>query len=951
MGTPGRRRRLGGQDMEAQALDEALGHIAGGRPALVLVEGEAGIGKTWLLDNAVANARGRGMQVLAGRGEELERNRPFGLLAKALGCVASSSDPRRRAIAALLASHGSGERGPITVTSDPGLQFRAVDAFSDLVEELALGAPLLIGVDDLQWADPSSLLTLGALSRCLAYPAGIIACFRPAPRVPDLERLVTAWEAAGARHLVVRPLSDHAVTELVAKTVAAEPGPGLLRKITGAAGNPLFITELLAALDQEGLIKTSGRRADVAETSLPPTLRLTILRRLSFLSEDTLRALRAAAILGSTFSLTDLSIAAGRPATDLADSLREAIRARVLHDDHDTLRFRHDLIREAIYADLPASVRRALHRETGQRLGQSGAPALQVAEHLAHGATTGDPEAITWLTRSAREAATTSPQVASDLLERTIALLEPGDPRRNGLLAEQANSLVWAGRAADGLAMCRHLLADQIDPDLAGQVRICLGQALLAHGQVRDALTELERAQDSGVLTGAARAAVQAWVGFTRISLGDLDGAAVAEAQARATASAAGDWQTVTTALAQLATIAELRGDLREALRVIDDAVGLADRSPNRSGHRYPVQLHRGHILLELGRVEEGRAALRTGIRITTELGVRWPVTGYQVYLAFADLIAGEWDDALAELEASLELASETSVTYSSVHASGILALISFHRNDLSRAWQVIQPALEHMDETGGRYRGQWVPWTNALLLEADGRVAEALATLAGVWDQCATNGLALEYPVLGPDLVRLALRVGDRQRVGEVVTAVADIAGRNDVPELTAAALRCRGLAEDDAEILVAAAAAYPHGRRTLNWALTCEDAGTAYLRRGELDRARPMFSHALDTYQRLDAERDLARAESVLREAGVRRGRRHPHAVALAGWDSLTPTEGRVASLVADGLSSPQIGDRLYISRRTVQTHLAHIFVKLDINSRAQLATHVARRQGVRT
>ena len=159
--------RICGREAEIGALGEALGRVAAGGPAIVLVEGEAGIGKTRLLAEVLADARGRGMQVAAGRAEELERTRPFGLLAAALGCARSSADPRRAAIAGLLAAQGAGDQGPITVTSDPGLRFRVVDAFTDLVEELALAGPVVIGLDDLQWADPSSLLTLGALGRRL----------------------------------------------------------------------------------------------------------------------------------------------------------------------------------------------------------------------------------------------------------------------------------------------------------------------------------------------------------------------------------------------------------------------------------------------------------------------------------------------------------------------------------------------------------------------------------------------------------------------------------------------------------------------------------------------------------------------------------------------------------------------------------------------------------------
>jgi predicted ATPase len=168
MGTLAPGPRIHGREAEVRVLGEVLDRVASGRLAVALIEGEAGIGKTRLLEDVIENARARGMRVAIGRAEELERNRPLGMLADAFECVTSSPDPRRAAIAALLATHG-GDRGPITVTSDPGLQFRAVDAFTALAEELALSGPLVIAVDDLQWADRSSLLTLAAFSRCLAY--------------------------------------------------------------------------------------------------------------------------------------------------------------------------------------------------------------------------------------------------------------------------------------------------------------------------------------------------------------------------------------------------------------------------------------------------------------------------------------------------------------------------------------------------------------------------------------------------------------------------------------------------------------------------------------------------------------------------------------------------------------------------------------------------------------
>ena len=948
MGTVAPALRIRGRTAEIAVLAEALDRVASGGSAVVLIEGEAGIGKTRLLDETLQDALGRGMQVAAGRAEELERARPFGLVSGAFGCSRSSPDPRRAAIAELLAVGGGGERGPITVTSDPGLRFRAVDAFTDLAEELALSGPLVIGVDDLQWADPSSLLTLAALSRRLAYlPVALIGCLRPSPRGPELDRLAGALAAAGARHLVLRGLAKDAVTELVAEAVAAVPGRGLLAGISGAAGNPLFVTELLAALAQEDAIEIADGRAEVAETTLPPSLRLTIVRRISFLPDDTLQTLRTASILGTSFTLTDLATVTDRSALELAVALTEAVRAQVLEDDGDQLRFRHDLIRDAIYEDLPLTVRRGLHREAGQRLAQTAAPSLQVAEQLARGARKGGAEAIGWLTKAAREATATSPEVAAGLLERAIGLMSPADPGRDRLLAERASSLLVTGRLADAETACRSLLDRDHDPAAEGPARICLGRALLAGGRPHDALQELERAGESPALSGAERASALGWASIARTWLGDLDGSAAVADQARSAAAAAGDHITTSIAGNSSALVSLLRGQIGKALEIIDDAVRLADQSPGRQGYRFPLHVARGSILVELDELEEARSAFDADRRISEELGVRWHLPAYLNARGAERFIAGEWDDAIAELEASAGLAEETGSTYTLAYALALLSLISLHRNDLSRAAEAASAAVGQL-EAGARYRAQWALWARALVLEADGKIADAHAALAGCWDRCTQLGLTLEYRMLGPDLVRLALARGDRERAREIAAAVAELADENpEISSLAGAALRCRGLAEDDAEILHAAAAAYAQGPRQLDLALACEDAGTAFARQGMTGQARPLLDQAIEIYDRLDAARDLARAEAVLRATGIRRGRRGTRGRPQIGWYSLTPTEHTVADLVAAGLTNPRIGDRLYISPRTVQTHLAHVFAKLDITSRAQLAALVTQHQ----
>lgn len=150
------------------------------------------------------------------------------------------SDRRRAAIAELLTTHGDDDQAPITVTSDAGLQFRAVDACIDLLEELALSGPLVLAMDDLQWADPSSLLTLGAAGRRLAgLPVALVGCFRPTPRIAELDQLVAALHAAGGRQFTLGPLSDPAVQQLAAEIIAAEPGGvGAVRNIDARDPGP-----------------------------------------------------------------------------------------------------------------------------------------------------------------------------------------------------------------------------------------------------------------------------------------------------------------------------------------------------------------------------------------------------------------------------------------------------------------------------------------------------------------------------------------------------------------------------------------------------------------------------------------------------------------------------------------------------------------------------------------
>ena len=390
------------------------------------------------------------------------------------------------------------------------------------------------------------------------------------------------------------------------------------------------------------------------------------------------------------------------PALSLSEALAEAIAAGVLADDGTRLRFRHDLIRDAIYEDLPGSVRLALHREAGQRLADAGAPAAQVAEHLARGAIPGDAGAIEWLTRAAREAATRSPDVAADLLGRAIMLMDPTDPARDRLLAEQAGSLMWAGRVADAERACRAILDRAHDPAADGPARTCLGLALLAGGHPSDAVRELDRAGEAPLLTDAERANALGWASLARLWLGDLDGAASLARRALSAAIAAGDELATSIALGSSSEIAEFQGQLGEACRLIDEALRRADQTPGRQGHRYPLYADRGNILIDLDQLDEATTAIGIGRRICAELGLRGPSSAITWLGGRALFVAGEWDDSIAEFEAGFDLARETGESLNMFIGHAVMAMISLHRNDLPAAGRAAAAAKQHLDGRPG---------------------------------------------------------------------------------------------------------------------------------------------------------------------------------------------------------------------------------------------------------
>ena len=498
-----------------------------------MITGEAGIGKTRVVTEGLDAARQLAVQVFWGAAEELERRRPFGAIADCLHLGGSPLDGRRAAITRLLEEDVGGVDGGWFGTS-PQAEFRVVEALVALVEELSARSPVMVALEDLQWADPSTLLVLQRLGRRVGQlPVLLVGTARPVPRSQELERCLEGLRASGATELPLGPLDEAAATRLVEQLVGAPPGPRFLRQVAGAGGNPLFITELVGALQRDRSIELgSDGTVELISGGIPPSLPLLILHRLSFLAPATLELLRVASVLGASFAVADLAAVVGRPTAGLLGALEEAIAAGILESRGELLGFRHDLIWEALYQDLPAPLRRSLHLDAGRALAAAGAPPEQVAEQLVRGASAGDTQAMDWLRRAAREAAPRAPAVAVELLQRALEFADPTDPGRDGLLAEQAVSLMWSGRLADAEALCRNVLGRGHLPDLDAMLRLCLVQTLLGRGRIQEVLEEVDGAVASPQLSASDRVRFQAFKASALASFGQLEAAAEVAARA-----------------------------------------------------------------------------------------------------------------------------------------------------------------------------------------------------------------------------------------------------------------------------------------------------------------------------------------------------------------------------------------------------------------------------------
>jgi DNA-binding CsgD family transcriptional regulator len=904
-----------------------------GRGVLVLFEGAPGIGKSRLLGAACEAAETLGVQVLRARGGELERDFSYGVVRQLFETrlAACADDDRERLLAgaARLASplFELGGTGSWLARGEDASQSTLHGLFW-LTANIAELGPLLLAVDDVHWCDPPSQRFLSYLARRLeGLPVAVAACART--REPGVDAAVLDALESEPLATVVRPapLSPDAVAQLLRGKLESDPADEFVQTVhASCAGNPFLLNELVHAILAERIEPTASAAARVRELG-PESLSRFVVQRLHRLGPEAEALARAVAILGEEPDPELAAALAGLDPGAAATSAAELARSEVLRP-RGPLAFAHPVLRAAVYADLGEAERERGHERAAELLSESGAPAQRVAAHLLHVQPRARASVVATLREAAQRASDEgAADVARSYLERALA--EPPDVHeRADVLFELGSAELRSGLpGALGHLREAHELVRGEPP--SAEVALALANAHFAEEvDLFEAADGLQRTIEGldpsdAALRQRLEAELIMWARFDN-RLYPMARERLARIADRATEDSLGGRFLMVVVASELGRTGESPDRARELVRrALAGGLLLGDES----WQGYVVAVS---VLMSLDELD-------TAVRLYTELlelarrqGSAFAFAHASSFRGFALLRRGDLPEAEADARAALDATFPLGFTYA--HLAEVLA----ERGELAEAIRTLDlagmPAEHHT-------------WQTACLLDprarlriASGEVAQGLADLLAAGETIESFGIHNpSYSAWRSQAALAMVGLGDRREARRLVGEEIELARRWGAPRPLGVALRAAGLVEggdEGLELLRESVDVLATSQAQLERAKSFTELGAALRRANQRAEARAFLQEGFELARRCGAIVLAERTHAELLATGAR-----PRRLVRSGVESLTPSERRVAQMATEGQTNREIAQALFVTPKTIETHLSHVYRKLGIQARSQL------------
>lgn len=880
-----------------------------GEGSVLLVTGEPGIGKTVLLAAIREQAARRGFAVGHSGADETNQSVPGAAMLIALR---SGSDPLA-------------DRASFEALAEPSMQpLWLAEDVADLLDRRAHRSPVLIVLDDLQWADRLSRFLLGVLpGRSAGSPVVWVLASRPDPDVDRMFDKVGSVDGLRVHRLLLDPLSIADLVDVATDVLGAPPSAQLLGRLRQVDGNPFLAVELAQGVRR-------AQESGLPDTELPASLAQRLRARLRGMSAPAVALLELAAAWGGPLPSRDARTLLPGPADALHDAIAAAVTAGLLQSTDARVTFRHDLVREFVYGQIGAADQARLHRLIAHHLVDTGHRAVEAVPHAVIGARAGDERCLQILLRAAGESSAGNPQTAAQVMHQAFHSLPDTGPRWAEVGEQYATLLCQAQRGADALAVVDGLLARTEAHEDRARLQVLAGRALWLMGRPDDIVVRTRQQLARPAQQPAVRVQLEASRALALSRVGLPREAETAAHAALVRARALDDRTAEVLALHALAEVARNQGHYLAA----------HDRfSELRTSLGADYLAQEVLALQHLDRFDEAQQLLDHAARRTAgSTDARSPaIASAQVWQHFN---RGRFDDANAAARSLIRLGDELGNYVHRQDARIAMAVCALIHGDLAEATAVVVRAeRERAADSGVPSPGLLL--VRARMADARGQSARSRELLRVIDSDDSAAHLYWSRSFAQFRLrIGVALAVGDRELAERTRDQAVAAARRNSgVASYRGLALQVGGLLDGDLEALAAAADILTHCPRPSMAANAVADLGSALLRAGHHAEGVGRLEQAWTRYQEVGSVGAALGVQRALAEAGVRR-RRSTGRRPTTGWDALTDTEARVARLIADGCTNRTAAQEMNISVNTIGTHVSSVFAKLGVRSRLQLS-----------